>query len=116
VIPALHALFDQICGYLSGSLRISNLTPMIVDKQAKDATKPSVHKVTFADVKVNVRRMALDHEDGGVMYYYEIGNLASLDSITMILDQGFAKALTYSEDSLIRYNHMKRLTGSDKLT
>ena len=115
VIIALHALLDQICGYLSGSLRISNLTSMIVDKQTKDTTK-SMHKMTFADVKENVRRMAQDHEDGGVEYYFDIDNLASLESMTLILDQGFAKSFQYSEDVRIRYNHMKRLTGSDKLT
>ena len=115
MITALHALFDQVCGYLSGSLRISDLTSMIVDKQTKDTTK-SMHKMTFADVKENVRRMVQDHEDGGVEYYSDIDNLASLESMTLILDQGFAKSFQYSEDVRIRYNHMKRLTGSDKLT
>ena len=93
VITALHALFDQVCGYLSGSLRISDLTSMIVDKQTKDTTK-SMHKMTFADVKENVRRMVQDHEDGGVEYHSDIDNLASLESMTLILDQGFAKSFS----------------------
>lgn len=115
VHPALHALFDQICGYLSGSLRISNLTSMVVSKHGADTARLSVHKMTFADVKDNVRRMSLEHEEGGVEYSFDLDNLASLDVITLILDQGFAKSLTYSEDMRIRYNHIKRLTGSDKL-
>ena len=115
MITLLHAFFDQVSGYLSGSLCISDLTSMIVDKQTKATTK-SMHKMIFADVKENVRRMVQDHEDGGVEYYFDIDNLASLESMTLILDQGFAKSFQYSEDVRIRYNHMKRLTGSDKLT
>ena len=116
VIPALHALFDQICGYLSGTLRISNLTSMISGPQAAGgAEKVSVHKMTFADVKECVRRMALDHAEGGVEFAFDLDNLASLDIISMIMEQGWAKRMTYSEDKRIRYNYMKRLTGGDKL-